>query len=272
MRRGIACVAGCRIEAAHFPRGREVRPLAVTPPPPRLARRLRGRTIEAVGRVGKRVVLELAGGDRLVFEPRMTGLVLLADPPTTKHLRARLALSGGAASELLFWDRRGLGTITLLDPAQFARKLGPDQLGPDALGIGPQALRERLSASRRAIKVALLDQRALAGVGNIYASEALHVAGIHPERPCAGLRPAEWARLADALEGVLQEAIRYEGSTLGDGTYRNALNQQGSYQVHHRVYAREGEPCRACGTSVARSVLGQRATFFCARCQPRGRT
>src|SRR5690606_25522340 len=129
---------------------------------------------------------------------------------------------------------------------------------------------DRLATSRRAIKVALLDQRALAGVGNIYASEALHAAGIHPERGCDGLRPAEWRRLAGALEDVRQAAIRYEGSTLGDGTYRNALSRENGYQMHHRVYAREGEPCRACAGVITRTVLGQRTTFFCLGCQPPG--
>ncbi len=267
MRRGIACVEGSRIASATFPRRQDLRPLTVEPTPARVSRRLRGRTIDAVQRLGKRVVLAL-GDLRLVIEPRMTGLLLLADPPTDRHVRARLRLEGGSAAELLFWDRRGIGVISLLTAAEMGERLGAERLGPDALGIGAARLRERLGRSRRAIKVGLLDQRALAGVGNIYASEALHAARIHPARPCKELQPAHWRRLADALERVLREAIRYEGSDLGDGTYRSALDRKGSnYQVHHRVYGREGEPCRRCGATVERVVMGQRATFFCGECQ-----
>jgi len=270
MRRGIAPVLGSTIRAAEFVRSARIKPLSVSPSRSSFQRRVAGRRIEGLGRAGKRVVIELAGGDRIVFEPRMTGLVLLAAPPSEEHLRLRLTLAGRAKpSELLFWDRRGLGTLSLLDPAEFARRLGPDTLGPDALELDPALLEARLGASKRPIKVALLDQRKLAGVGNIYAAECLHVARIHPIRPCASLKPAEWRRLHAALEDVLGEAIRYEGSTLNDGTYRNALNVEGGYQSCHRVYGREGGACSRCRGRgrVERIVLGQRATFFCGRCQ-----
>ena len=109
----------------------------------------------------------------------------------------------------------------------------------------------------------------MAGIGNIYAAEALFVAKVDPRRECSDLSRAEWQRLRQALLDVLEEAIRYEGSTLGDGTYRNALNQDGSYQSCHRVYARTGERCgrKRCRGVVERVVLGQRATFFCPECQ-----
>ena len=143
------------------------------------------------------------------------------------------------------------------------------QLGPDALGITLDILRRQLERSRRAIKVALLDQKALAGVGNLYASEILHVARIHPATPCSDLNDQEWKRLHTAMLAVLREAVRYEGSTLGDGTYRNVLNQAGGYQNHHRVYDRAGELCPSCAKKlVERVVQAQRATFFCRNCQP----
>src|SRR4029453_12398022 len=119
--------------------------------------------------------------------------------------------------------------------------------GPDALSVRADELRERLGRSRRAIKVALLDQRALAGVGNLYASEILHRAKVHPATRCEQLKPAQWQLIHTFLGEVLQEAIRHEGSTLSDGTYRNALNQSGGYQNHHRVYDRAGERCSSCG-------------------------
>ena len=129
--------------------------------------------------------------------------------------------------------------------------------------------RERLSGSQRAVKVALLDQRAVAGIGNLYASEILHLSRIHPARRCDKLTRDQWRRVADATRSVLEAAIRYEGSTLGDGTYRNALNQAGGYQSHHRVYDREGEVCMRCGAAseIVRIVQAQRATFFCPSCQ-----
>ena len=198
----------------------------------------------------------------------MTGLALVTDPPNREHLRFRLRLAGGKLGELLYWDRRGLGSVRLFSAEDFERQFGAARIGPDALATTPEILQERLRRSRRAIKVGLLDQRALAGVGNLYASEILHLAGVHPERACHTLRKAEWIRVHAALVEVLSTAIRYEGSTLGDGTYRNALNESGSYQNHHRVYDREGDTCRTCARGVViRIVQAQRSTFFCARCQ-----
>ena len=186
----------------------------------------------------------------------MTGLVLLGDPPTDEHLRFRLRLSklnkknaptNGRAkpeiNELLFWDRRGLGVVSLLTSDEFAAKFTGENasLGPDALKLTAAELRHRLSGSRRAIKVALLDQGAVAGIGNLYASEILNVAGIHPAARCHRLRSEQWNRLYAAMHLVLEEAIRHEGSTLSDGTYRNALNESGGYQNYHRVYDRAGQ-------------------------------
>jgi formamidopyrimidine-DNA glycosylase len=121
------------------------------------------------------------------------------------------------------------------------------------------------------VKVALLDQRAVAGVGNLYASEILHLARIHPARPCDELARRHWNAIAAAAREVLETAIRYEGSTLSDGTYRNALNKEGGYQNEHRVYAKAGEPCPRCRRGVIeRIVQAQRSTFFCPRCQQAG--
>jgi formamidopyrimidine-DNA glycosylase len=155
-----------------------------------------------------------------------------------------------------------------LSPEQFLRYYGPDRLGPDALTMTSETLRERLAGSRRAIKVALLDQHVLAGIGNLYASEILHLAGIHPAMPCRELRAAQWSRLHAAMGEVLQAAIRHQGSTLRDGTYRIARNRGGDYQVYHRVYQRAGEPCLHCGAGqIVRIVQAQRSTFFCPTCQ-----
>src|SRR5262249_2609027 len=146
---------------------------------------------------------------------------------------------------------------------------GPEKLGPDALTISAEQFQIQLGDSARAIKVALLDQRAVAGIGNLYAAEILHVAGVHPAVRCHRIPRDACRKLADATPHAPTEAIRYEGSTLGDGTYRNALNQAGSYQNHHRVYDRAGELCPRCGNGsrIERIVQAQRSTFFCPTCQ-----
>ena len=270
MRRGVAGIVGHTIEDARRVPCR-LRPIRVTPGPVALRRRVVGRTITAVERIGKRVVVRLQD-DALVFEPRMTGLILLTDPPGEEHLRFRLQLAGGEHRQLLYWDRRGLGSVRLLSSRQLKTELGPDHLGPDALQVSVDQLRRRLESSSRAIKVALLDQRVVAGVGNLYASELLHVARIHPESPCSRLSDRQWSRLHVAMRQVLKDAIVHEGSTLSDGTYRNVLNSPGTYQNHHRVYDRAGQACPTCDRSqIRRIVQAQRATFFCPRCQKRVR-
>jgi len=269
MRRGILPIVGGRITDIEAVAG-SLKPIRISPRPSLLCRRTAGCRIEAIERYGKRVALRLDSQAVLVLEPRMTGLILLAEPPDLEHLRLRVRLSGVRPRQLLFWDRRGLGSVRLLEPRQLALELGPDKLGPDALEVLAQELRERLHTSRREIKVALLDQRAVAGIGNLYAAEVLHVAGIHPGKRCDRLTSADWARLHAALQHVLAEAVHYEGSTLADGTYRNALNSPGRYQNHHRVYGRTGQPCPTCGAGpIRRIVQAQRATFFCPDCQRR---
>lgn len=272
MKRGIAAITGSRVSAVIRPRCR-LRPIEISPTLARFRARVLGRTVLAVDRVGKRVVVELErprreGGEAIVFEPRMTGLVLLSEPPNREHLRFGLELEGGPAGHLWFWDRRGLGSVRLLSAGEFDERFGLQRLGPDALAISAETLAERLGQSRREIKVALLDQRAVAGIGNLYASEILHVAGIHPRQRCDTLRPGEWQALRAATRLVLEEAIRFEGSTLSDGTYRNALNEAGGYQNHHRVYDRADHACPRCATIVVREVQAQRATFYCNSCQP----
>ncbi|HZN34020.1 MAG TPA: bifunctional DNA-formamidopyrimidine glycosylase/DNA-(apurinic or apyrimidinic site) lyase [Pirellulaceae bacterium] len=267
MRRGIAAIAGCRIAGAERLRCKR-RPILMQPRPATLVRRLAGQRIAEVGRLGKRVVLGLESGQRLIFEPRMTGLVLVADPPTQEHLRFRLDLAEGPIPHVWYWDRRGLGSVRLLDAQQFARQFETGALGPDALALSSGELRARLAHSRRAIKVALLDQRAIAGIGNLYASEILHLARVHPAKRCDLLHESQWEAIHTWMLEVLRLAIRHEGSTLSDGTYRNALNQSGGYQNHHRVYDRAGQPCLRCGsTTIVRIVQAQRATFYCPYCQ-----
>jgi formamidopyrimidine-DNA glycosylase len=269
MRRGILEIEGSRVEKIEWLPCR-FKPILTAPAKHLFRRRAVGQRIIKVDRVGKRLVLRLEKGDSLVIEPRMTGLVLLADPPDREHLRLRLQLSAGPKKNIWYWDRRGLGSVRLLSERAFEKALGPSKLGPDALDISSQDLADRLSSSRREIKVALLDQRALAGIGNLYAAEILHLAAIHPQARCDHLKPSQWLSLHQAMQEILNQAIAYEGSTLSDGTYRNALNQAGSFQSQHRIYDRAGEICTSCGAgTVLRIVQAQRSTFFCPACQVR---
>jgi formamidopyrimidine-DNA glycosylase len=268
MRRGIAAITGNRISGVERVKCSR-RPILIEPTGASLKRKLVGRIVHEVGRVGKRVVLKLDSGDRLIFEPRMTGLVLVADPPTQEHLRFRLDFAGGPIESIWYWDRRGLGSVRLLTEKQFHDRLGARALGPDALALSAEELKLQFAASRRAIKVALLDQRSVAGIGNLYASEILHLAAIHPAKRCDKLTTDQWQAIHERMLEVLNLAIQHEGSTLSDGTYRNALNKAGGYQNLHRVYDREGEICPTCGHSeIVRIVQAQRATFYCPSCQP----
>lgn len=267
MRRGILAIEGALVTgAARTPCSK--RPIAIMPRIDRLAKRIVGQKVLRVDRLGKRVVVVMENLDRLIFEPRMTGLVLIADPPSEEHLRFRLQLKKCSVKEVLFWDRRGLGNVCLLSDAEYQQKLTSGKLGPDALSITAEAFATRFSKSGREIKVALLDQSAVAGVGNLYASEILHLSGVHPQARCNRLSKKQFRRIHQQMVEVLEVAIEHEGSTLSDGTYRNALNDPGGYQNQHRVYDRAGEKCPTCGaTSIQRIVQCQRSTFFCKRCQ-----
>ncbi len=267
MRRGVRGVRGGTISDIGVLKT-ELKPILVAPRQAAFRKRVVGRTVVSVDRLGKRVLFALDSGDRIIFEPRMTGLLLLADPPNETHLRFVMHLNGCRANTVWFWDRRGLGSVRLLSEGQLAEQYGPEKLGPDALELCSSGWQDRLGQSKRPIKVALLDQRAIAGIGNLYASEILHVAGVDPRKRCHAMSRSMWLSLQQATQAVLQQAIQYEGSTLGDGTYRNALNKRGSYQNHHRVYMKEGQACQTCGDGVIRRIVQtQRSTFFCPSCQ-----
>lgn len=266
MRRGLLPIVGGVVVDVSAPPC-ERRPIVVRPSIAEMSETLAGKRVLNVERYGKRAAVLLEGGLRLVFEPRMTGLLLVADPPTTEHLRLRIRLEEAAVAEFLFWDRRGLGRAYLWTKEEFTAWQAGESLGPDALTVAADVLADRLGNSSRPVKVALLDQKALAGVGNLYAAEVLFLAKISPKKECRRLKKGDWGRLAEAIRSVLEEAVRMEGSTLSDGTYRNALSQDGGYQSRHRVYDKAGNPCPHCKSVILRIVQAQRATFYCPRCQ-----
>jgi len=245
------------------------KPIAMSPGIKTIRSRVLKQKIVQVRRLAKRIVLDLENDHSFVIEPRMTGLMLLSDPPSTGHLRLEWCLKKGRSlNSLWFWDRRGLGTVKLYRQSELLTELGPLKLGPDALVVSLKELKQSFAKTSRTIKVVLLDQKVIAGIGNLYASEILHLSQVHPEREAKRLKPNEVQALHKAMNQILKKAIRYEGSTLGDGTYRNALNQSGSYQNEHRVYGREGADCPSCkGATIIRIVQSQRSTFYCPCCQ-----
>ena len=270
MRRGILGSVGGKIMVAEKIRCPK-KPLLIQPSVAAIRKRIVGKRILAIERIGKRVVIVIGAKqakDYLIFEPRMTGLVLVAAPPTKEHLRFRMQIAGSDLDEIMYWDRRGLGNITLLNQKQLDERFSRRNIGPDALKIKFEEFVENFAKLNREIKVALLDQKLVAGVGNLYASELLHLAKVHPARKCRNLKPQQFQKIFDQMIYVLETAIQHEGSTLSDGTYRNALNQQGGYQNRHLVYDRAGEDCQQCQTGkIERIVQAQRATFYCKKCQ-----
>lgn len=267
MCRGIAAICGRRIAAVTTPPC-PYRPIAISPDVATIDARLRGDTVEQVSRIGKRVVIHTRQW-ALILQPKMAGLVAIEAPPDAEHVRLRIEFRGRPRLQLDFWDRRGLGTVQLIPAGELQQRIVDGRLGPDALSISSPDFAQRLQATRRPIKVALLDQKIVAGIGNLYASEMLHVARIHPQTPAAALTRGQLKKLYQAMQSILTTAIEHEGSTLADGTYRNALNDPGSYQNHHLVYARAQLACPTCRKeSIQRIVQAQRSTFFCPRCQP----
>lgn len=271
MCRGIAGIAGQTIHTVRFPKT-HLCDIEILPSKRTLRKRAQAQLITAVRRVAKRVVIELESTDSVVFEPRMTGRVLLAEPPDRDHVRALIEFADADQPPLIFWSMRGLSTLHLYSPDRLAEVIGPQRIGPDALQITADQLHARLTRSRRRVKVALLDQKVVAGIGNIYASEVLHRARIHPETLCLRISARACQRIQAETVAVLKEAIEAKGSTLRDGNYRTASDEPGGFQNMHRVYGREGLKCMACGRgTIRRIVQAQRSTYFCPLCQRRRR-
>lgn len=264
MVRGIRThVVGQTIEDVVLCRCR-LKPISVNPGIAAIRRRVVGQTLVSATRWAKRIILTLEDESSFAVEPRMTGLMLVDQSPSEAHLRVRWDF--GSATPLWFWDRRGLGTLRYFRPGEMTTELHA-KLGPDALTMTPTLWQTALKKTSRAVKTAMLDQKLVAGIGNMYASEILFLAGVDPRTPANKIGPKRCGRIHEATDRILREAIRYEGSTLADGTYRNALNKDGSYQNAHQVYARADLPCFECGTPIRRIVQTQRSTFYCPSCQ-----
>ncbi len=229
-----------------------------------LARALVGRKVLNVDRRGKNIIFRLSGGLALFIHLGMTGRlrVVPADAPLEKHTHVVFTFRGHS-HHLRFVDQRQFGKIFWeAGPGETALA----RLGPEPLLISPREFADRVRARRREIKPLLLDQEFLAGVGNIYADESLHRAGIHPRSRSHRLRAKTLFRLHQTVQEVLREAIRSRGTSVR--SYVDASGSSGGFQNLLRVYGREGEPCTRCGTVIRRERIGGRSSFFCPRCQP----
>ncbi len=267
MRRGLEPALGGTIVRVEFP---EIpyRPIQISPDREQWSSLLDGQRIHAIDRIAKRVLVRTSGGLSIVMQPKMAGIAMVTDPPSDQHVRLVVHLIGAACDRFLYWDRRGLGTVHLWDPGQCEAHLGPAHLGPDALTVNLSEFVDRFRDLKRPIKPALLDQKRLAGVGNLYASEILFRARIAPDRLCKDVTLAQWKRMHTAMLDILRVAIENQGSTLKDGTYRNAVNGEGQYQSQHAVYDRADAMCVRCRKQkIVRIVQSQRSTFYCPRCQ-----
>jgi formamidopyrimidine-DNA glycosylase len=264
VRRGLEpAVRGRRLERVEILDGRLVRPFDRL----EVAAELTGEVVERLDRRGKYLVFRFETGRVLLVHLRMTGSFAHAPAeslPDDPHRRAVLTLDNG--SDVAYRDVRRFGTWLLLEPGELdpylAERLGDE---PFSEAFTPRALAVRLRGRRAPVKALLLDQRSLAGMGNIYADEALWRAKIHPLRPAGELKRREIERLHAGIRAALELGIARQGATLND--YRTPNGDAGAMQDEFEAYGREGEPCSRCGTPIAKTRVAGRGTWFCPRCQ-----
>jgi formamidopyrimidine-DNA glycosylase len=224
-----------------------------------------GRRVTGVGRRGKHLLIALDDGDTLVVHRRMSGNLVFSPPAPPDEPYVRVAFDLDDGRRLLYTDPRKFGRLALLSPAAHETSLAA--LGPEPLDeeFTPQALAERLRGRDRALKALLLDQSVIAGLGNIYADEALYRARLHPLRAGSSLSEDEVAALYAGIRGALETGIAHGGTTFG--RHRDVDNEAGTNLEHVEVYRRTGQPCPRCGTPIARIAVAQRGTHYCPNCQ-----
>jgi formamidopyrimidine-DNA glycosylase len=252
---------GRRIERLEVYDERWSRPAA----PEQLEEAVSGRTIESLGRRGKHLLLGLDDGRTLVMHLRMTGNLIIPDGSAEeRHLRARFRLDDGR--EVWFTDPRRFGEARLIDDARLDayldERLGVEPLSED---FTPEALGEIVADRSAPLKSFLLDQRGIAGIGNIYADEALFRARLHPLSPAGSMKPEQLEALRDGVVAALEAGIDGGGASIDD--YRDGRGERGRMQDEFLVHTREGEPCPRCGEAIERIVVAGRSTYLCPRCQ-----
>ncbi len=260
-RRGIAPHVEGRTVTGVTVRQRQLR----WPVPKGLGRSLKGQTLQAVSRRGKYLLLGFDRGT-VILHLGMSGSLRLVpcDTPPGRHDHVDIAFDSGRCLRLTDPRRFGAVLHTRDDPHhhELLARLGPEPLAP---GFDGHWLYERSRKRRQAVKAFIMDSKVVVGVGNIYASEALFLAGIHPRRPAGRIGAARYDALAGAIREVLTAAIEAGGTTLRDFTQSDGRPGYFARELH--VYGREGNPCPACGTPIRQEVIGQRSSYFCPKCQ-----
>ncbi|NLF80602.1 MAG: bifunctional DNA-formamidopyrimidine glycosylase/DNA-(apurinic or apyrimidinic site) lyase [Clostridia bacterium] len=253
-----ATIQSCRI----------IRPEVIKHPAPGdFALLLRGQRIASAGRRGKYLLLNLTGGDTLIAHLRMTGRMLCAPPEHALPLHTHVVFELDNGCELRFADTRRFGGLWLQRAGETDDFSGKQRLGPEPFDacFGADYLKARLGKRRITIKQGILDQAVVAGLGNIYADEALYLAGIAPDRRTDSISYAEWQAMAAAIIPVLESAIAHNGTTFSD--YLDGAGREGQNLPYLQVYRRTGQPCRHCGTAIARIKVGGRSSHYCPVCQ-----
>lgn len=236
----------------------------VTPEPDALRMRIQDGTFQAVRRRGKYLLFDLDLGETLIIHLKMSGQLSVrpASEPADRYVHTIFPLAGG--DELRFRDVRKFGRVYLVtDEAAIVGKLGPEPL---SAAFTPAWLNDQLGRRSRVLKPLLLDQTFIAGIGNIYADEALHRASIRPDRQADSLSETETLALYGAIQAVLQLGIQRQGASI-DAAYRQPDGSGGQMQDEFAAYGRTGQPCHRCGGLIERVLLGGRSTHYCASCQ-----
>lgn len=226
-------------------------------------KRAKGQKIASVERRGKLLIFRLAGDENLVLHLRLSGQIFLNRPadPKDSFLHIILKLSDGR--ELRFNDARKFGYVSLVESDAALDKIVAGY-GPEPLDdLTPENFAAAVKKTGREIKVLLLDQKAISGVGNIYANEALWLAKVHPEAKASSLSDSQIKSLYKAVLKVLEDGLRLGGATIADEKYRNLYGERGHYEQAVRVYQRKGQPCPRCGTKIEYLKVAQRGTFIC---------
>ncbi len=238
-------------------------------PPELIAAELTGATVQALRRRGKYLIWELDDDRHLLVHLRMTGALLMDPDPESLHTRVRFGLDDGHLLTYVDPRRFGTGHLMLSTAARDAyldARLGAEPLTPE---FTAEYLRDQARGRTAPVKSFILDQRRIAGVGNIYADEALYRAGVHPLRPAGSLTRAQWGAVKDGIEVALAAGIDAKGASIDD--FRHVDGARGSFQDRFLIHTRAGEPCLTCGREIRKLVVGGRGTYVCEHCQPRPR-
>lgn len=259
----IKKVKGKKIAKVEIRNGKNIKIIS----PQEFERRLEGKIIKDIKRRGKYLILPLDPPDFLIFHLKLTGRLLFSPAGAKEPDYVRIVFTFTDNTRLFFADIRGFADIYLLtqnemETVPIIKNLGPEPLSPE---FTLDKFKQRLKDKKGKIKPLLMNQNVIAGIGNIYSQESLHRAGVHPERNVSKLTDREIEAIYRSLLEVLQEAIKYRGSSVD--AYLDLDGKEGKYVPHLRVYGREGKSCLRCGSPIKKKKIAGRGTYFCSKCQ-----